>query len=266
MTGERNVAKLSMIDLAGSERGAATGCKGMRFTEGANINKSLLALGNCINSLADGARHVPYRDSKLTRLLKDSLGGNCQTIMIANVSPSWGNYEDTYNTLRYATRAKKIKTNVKKNVVKNDLTPAQYKKLIEDLTAQIDDLKRKNTDLETKLNQKVIEKPDVCSCKTVSSTSVSDSPQTSKVYTNKILPEIVVESTETIKLNDNLKQLYAEKELVLRQISRIEVTEQIIALKHKFKENVESKLTALCEANETFDKVSFINSVVPLEI
>lgn len=74
VSGERNVAKLSMIDLAGSERGAATGCTGMRFTEGANINKSLLALGNCINSLADGAKHVPYRDSKLTRLLKDSLG------------------------------------------------------------------------------------------------------------------------------------------------------------------------------------------------
>lgn len=60
-TGQVRVAKLSMIDLAGSERGAATGCAGARFTEGANINKSLLALGNCINSLADGQRHVPYR-------------------------------------------------------------------------------------------------------------------------------------------------------------------------------------------------------------
>lgn len=112
LTCEKSHAKLSMIDLAGSERGAATGCKGMRFTEGANINKSLLALGNCINSLADGHRHVPYRDSKLTRLLKDSLGGNCQTVMIANISPSHLNYEDTYNTLKYANRAKKIKSDV----------------------------------------------------------------------------------------------------------------------------------------------------------
>lgn len=106
-TSEVRTAKLSMIDLAGSERASATGCVGARFTEGANINKSLLALGNCINSLADGHRHIPYRDSKLTRLLKDSLGGNCRTVMIANVSPSSLSYEDTYNTLKYATRAKK---------------------------------------------------------------------------------------------------------------------------------------------------------------
>jgi hypothetical protein len=66
-------------------------------------------LGNCINNLADGLKHIPYRDSKLTRLLKDSLGGNCQTVMIANASPSSISYEDTYNTLKYATRAKKIK-------------------------------------------------------------------------------------------------------------------------------------------------------------
>lgn len=69
-------------------------------------------LGNCINNLADGLKHIPYRDSKLTRLLKDSLGGNCQTVMIANVSPSPLSYEDTYNTLKYATRAKNIKTKV----------------------------------------------------------------------------------------------------------------------------------------------------------
>jgi len=101
-----------MVDLAGSERGAATGCKGTRFREGANINKSLLALGNCINALADGKKHIPYRDSKLTRILKDSLGGNCKTVMIANVSPSNQQYDDTYNTLRYADRAKSIRVQV----------------------------------------------------------------------------------------------------------------------------------------------------------
>lgn len=131
-TGQVRVAKLSMIDLAGSERGAATGCAGMRFTEGANINRSLLALGNCINSLAGGLKHVPYRDSKLTRLLKDSLGGNCQTIMIANISPSSISYEDTYNTLKYATRAKKIKSNVKKNVMNTNVDVEHYSKLVEE--------------------------------------------------------------------------------------------------------------------------------------
>ncbi|KAJ8957542.1 hypothetical protein NQ318_020581 [Aromia moschata] len=141
-TGEVRTAKLSMIDLAGSERGSATGYVGARFTEGANINKSLLALGNCINSLADGQRHVPYRDSKLTRLLKDSLGGNCQTVMIANVSPSSMSYEDTYNTLKYATRAKKIKSNMKRNVVNVELHVSNYIKMVEELQKENISLKQ----------------------------------------------------------------------------------------------------------------------------
>lgn len=139
-SGQVRLAKLSMIDLAGSERGAATGCAGARFTEGANINKSLLALGNCINSLADGQRHVPYRDSKLTRLLKDSLGGNCRTVMIANISPSSITYEDTYNTLKYATRAKKIKSNIKKNVVNCENHIEQYVKRVDELTKEVERL------------------------------------------------------------------------------------------------------------------------------
>ena len=95
------MAKMSMIDLAGSERGSATSSRGQaRLREGANINKSLLALGNCINALADGSKYIPYRNSKLTRLLKDSIGGNCRTVMISNISPSSITYEDTFNTLR----------------------------------------------------------------------------------------------------------------------------------------------------------------------
>ena len=97
------LGKLSMIDLAGSERATKTDNRGERLTEGKNINKSLLALGNCINALADKtkkASHVPYRDSKLTRLLKDSLGGNCLTTMIANVSPASDQFDETLNTLR----------------------------------------------------------------------------------------------------------------------------------------------------------------------
>lgn len=162
------MAKLSMIDLAGSERGSATGCSGARFTEGSNINKSLLALGNCINSLADGQRHVPYRDSKLTRLLKDSLGGNCQTVMIANVSPSSLSLDDTYNTLKYADRAKKIKSIIKKNVVNCEMHVGQYVKMVEELNKEVDklkrelaaskgveeELKRKNDELKTELEQR----------------------------------------------------------------------------------------------------------------
>lgn len=106
------------MDLAGSERGAVTENKGVRLQEGANINRSLLALGNCINLLSDNAKKgsfVPYRDSKLTRLLKESLGGNTRSIMIACISPSSLCYEETVNTLKYAVRARCIKKNVKKN-------------------------------------------------------------------------------------------------------------------------------------------------------
>uniref|UniRef100_A0A7S3J0T0 Kinesin-like protein n=1 Tax=Euplotes harpa TaxID=151035 RepID=A0A7S3J0T0_9SPIT len=115
---EVSVGKLSLIDLAGSERAAKTNNRGIRMLEGANINRSLLSLGNCINALVDNMKkgsknHIPYRDSKLTRLLKDSLGGNSRTVMIANISPGNDSYEDTHNTLKYANRAKNIKTSIK---------------------------------------------------------------------------------------------------------------------------------------------------------
>lgn len=106
------------MDLAGSER--AGGQKGTRQIEGAKINKSLLALGNCIQVLADSTTKgtfVPYRESKLTRLLKESLGGNCRTALIANVSPFSGSWEESYNSLVYANRAKSIKNTAYRNVL-----------------------------------------------------------------------------------------------------------------------------------------------------
>ncbi|XP_077293947.1 uncharacterized protein LOC143916627 [Arctopsyche grandis] len=144
-TNQAKIVKLSMIDLAGSERASATGCKGDRFKEGANINRSLLSLGNCINQLADGAKFIPYRDSKLTRLLKDSLGGNCRTVMIANVAPTSSSYEDTYNTLKYATRANKIQQKMKKNIISCDGHVAQYIKQAEELRERVSRLENELT-------------------------------------------------------------------------------------------------------------------------
>ncbi|XP_018423743.1 PREDICTED: kinesin-like protein KIF18A [Nanorana parkeri] len=140
------IAKMSLIDLAGSERASATNAKGDRLREGTNINRSLLALGNVINALADPKtkkQHIPYRNSKLTRLLKDSLGGNCRTIMIAAVSPSSLSYDDTYNTLKYANRAKDIKSSVKSNVVSLDSHISQYVKICEQQKKEIAMLKEK---------------------------------------------------------------------------------------------------------------------------
>lgn len=89
-----------------------------------------------------------YRNSKLTRLLKDSIGGNCRTVMISNVSPSSLTYEDTFNTLRYADRAKKIKIKLKKNVLSVDFQVSQYAKIVEDLKKQLDTIKAKVSALE----------------------------------------------------------------------------------------------------------------------
>ena len=192
------VAKLSLIDLAGSERAAVSKNRGQTLKEGANINRSLLALGNCINQLAARSKHsntdshtaadahtsmhkpqprtprrphirgkenkqpgtaaaangastataasvsfVPYRDSKLTRLLKDSLGGNCLTVMIANVSPSALSSEDSHNTLKYANRAKDIEVRVERNERSVGWHVSQYEERMKEMREEIDMWKAK---------------------------------------------------------------------------------------------------------------------------
>ncbi|KIJ70343.1 hypothetical protein HYDPIDRAFT_78727 [Hydnomerulius pinastri MD-312] len=144
---QRTMATLSIIDLAGSERAAATSNMGQRMVEGANINKSLLALGNCINALCESGgaiRHVPYRNSKLTRLLKFSLGGNCKTVMVVCIAPTSQHFDDTHNTLLYAERATKIKTKVvTRNVVNVDRHVGQYVEAINRLNIEVAELKAK---------------------------------------------------------------------------------------------------------------------------
>ncbi|KTW31950.1 uncharacterized protein T551_00633 [Pneumocystis jirovecii RU7] len=153
-------ATLSIIDLAGSERASVTKNRGERLLEGANINKSLLALGNCINALCDPHRHnhVPYRDSKLTRLLKFSLGGNCKTVMIVCVSPSSSHYDETHNTLKYGNRAKNIKTKVSRNMITVDRHVSQYVKAIYELRQQVSELKRKLDDKKSEEIDKMAKK------------------------------------------------------------------------------------------------------------
>ncbi|KAK6465723.1 P-loop containing nucleoside triphosphate hydrolase protein [Scheffersomyces coipomensis] len=153
---EHTFATLSIIDLAGSERAAATKNRGIRLNEGANINKSLLALGNCINALCDPRRrnHVPYRDSKLTRLLKFSLGGNCKTVMIVCVSPSSQHYDETLNTLKYANRAKEIKTKLIRNLHNLDRHVGSYLKMITEQKQEIIELRLRESKIESSIIQK----------------------------------------------------------------------------------------------------------------
>lgn len=150
VSAEITSAKLSLIDLAGSERAANTNNRGLRLIEGANINRSLLALANCINALSEGSEkggklHIPYRDSKLTRLLKDSLGGNSRTVMIACVSPFAGSFDDTSNTLKYANRAKNIKTRIERNVHNVSFHINKYNEVIAQLQEEIVQLRAKVT-------------------------------------------------------------------------------------------------------------------------
>ncbi|KAI9556503.1 hypothetical protein GHT06_016292 [Daphnia sinensis] len=138
-------AKLHFVDLAGSERLKRTGATGDRAKEGISINCGLLALGNVISALGDAARkalHVPYRDSKLTRLLQDSLGGNSRTLMIACCSPSDRDFMETLNTLKYANRARNIKNRVVLNQDRSSRTIALLRQEILQLQQELAEYKQ----------------------------------------------------------------------------------------------------------------------------
>ncbi|TNN21180.1 Osmotic avoidance abnormal protein [Schistosoma japonicum] len=145
--------KLNLVDLAGSERQTKTGAIGDRFKEATKINLSLSALGNVISALVDSkVKHIPYRDSKLTRLLQDSLGGNTKTLMIACLSPADNNYDETLSTLRYANRAKNIRNKPKINEDPKDALLRQYQEEIKHLRELLNNMQIPQTHL-GKLNE-----------------------------------------------------------------------------------------------------------------
>ncbi|KAG7316441.1 hypothetical protein KOW79_019982 [Hemibagrus wyckioides] len=156
-TSGEKVSKLSLVDLAGSERAVKTGASGERLKEGSNINKSLTTLGLVISALADQGtgksrnKFVPYRDSVLTWLLKDSLGGNSRTAMIATVSPAADNYDETLSTLRYADRAKSI---VNHAVINEDPNA----RIIRELREEVEKLREQLTQAESMKSQELKER------------------------------------------------------------------------------------------------------------
>lgn len=137
---ETLTSKFHFVDLAGSERLKRTGATGERAREGISINCGLLSLGNVISALGDKSKkasHVPYRDSKLTRLLQDSLGGNSQTLMIACISPSDRDFMETLNTLKYANRARNIKNRVQINQDQSSRTISSLRREIAALQLEL---------------------------------------------------------------------------------------------------------------------------------
>ncbi|KAL6512908.1 Kinesin-like protein KIN-8B [Orobanche hederae] len=187
--------KLALVDLAGSERASETNTGGQKLRDGANINRSLLALANCINALGKqqkkGLAYVPYRNSKLTRILKDGLSGNSQTIMVATISPADNQYHHTVNTLKYADRAKEIKTHIQKNIGTINAHVSDYQKIIDNLQGEVSRLRKELAEKESQLNAKPTGKApdDEISCLNTLSQETSENVQ-ERINLQKALIEL----------------------------------------------------------------------------
>ncbi|XP_070366950.1 kinesin-like protein KIF17 isoform X7 [Equus asinus] len=247
--------KLNLVDLAGSERQSKTGATGERLKEATKINLSLSALGNVISALVDGrCRHIPYRDSKLTRLLQDSLGGNTKTLMMACLSPADNNYDETLSTLRYANRAKNIKNKPRINEDPKDALLREYQEEIKKLKAILAQ-QMSPGDLSALLSNQVPLNP---------------------VQTEKLLPPPVIQhDTEAEKqlireeYEERLARLQADYEA--EQESRARLEEDITAMRNSYdvklstlEENLRKETEAVLKAEvlykaEVMSRAEFAN-------
>nr|XP_014094676.1 kinesin-like protein Klp68D [Bactrocera oleae] len=207
------VGKLNLIDLAGSERQSKTGASAERLKEASKINLALSSLGNVISALAENSPHVPYRDSKLTRLLQDSLGGNSKTIMIANIGPSAYNYNETLTTLRYASRAKTIQNKPVKNEDPQDAKLKEYQEEIERLKRLIAP-KQQRTEKVSKKRQRKPKKEkvnnEVVQLEVEESEEEPESDKENEAEVAKSNVELERERVETAKLATKLAELESQ--------------------------------------------------------
>jgi hypothetical protein len=207
-TGSKKVSKLFLVDLAGSEKINKTGAEGQTLNEAKYINKSLSALGNVISALTEGNSHVPYRDSKLTRLLQDSLGGNSRTVLIITASPALFNLEETISTLRFGSRAKKIKNTPRIN---QELSVTEYKQLLATSNRRISDQEELIKALENDLKDLKVQlgRTPRAATSTTATPSISPTPKTTAAQiTEEILekPKDGAKSS-TIEHNSDATQL-----------------------------------------------------------
>ncbi|XP_066527578.1 kinesin-like protein KIF1C [Hoplias malabaricus] len=220
------VSKVSLVDLAGSERADSSGAKGVRLKEGANINKSLTTLGKVISALADmqsnkkrKSEFIPYRDSVLTWLLKENLGGNSRTAMIAALSPANINYEETLSTLRYADRAKQIRCNA---IINEDPNA----RLIRELKEEVNRLRE--ILLTQGLSQLITNTgPEVNVCPAI---PVDSTPNGAPPVTN-LVPVHSPAQESGLNPEDGLNQSEFQKAVMSKEeaVERLRETEKIIA-------------------------------------
>ena len=246
------VGKLNLVDLAGSERQAKTGAVGERLKEATKINLSLSALGNVISALVDGKSiHVPYRDSKLTRLLQDSLGGNARTVMVANIGPANYNYDETITTLRYANRAKNIKNKPRINEDPKDALLREFQEEIARLKAMINEkapkekkprkprkIKERQKSKESKVDNKEtsVEKEEI------KDSSGEEGEEEVEEEDNSVKEMAEKLSTEKELLENDTTMLSEEKEKLLQEVRR---KEAMLVREKAEKEKMAAKINAM---------------------
>ncbi|KAK2861892.1 hypothetical protein Q5P01_001425 [Channa striata] len=268
-TEQKLSGKLYLVDLAGSEKVSKTGAEGAVLDEAKNINKSLSALGNVISALAEGTKsHVPYRDSKMTRILQDSLGGNCRTMMFICCSPSSYNDAETKSTLMFGQRAKTIRNTVSVNL---ELTAEQWKKKYEKEKEKNRSMKETIQKLEAELNrwrngETVVvlgeESEDACLVPAESEEPVLDicSPCSPCSVTSSIVVHISEEERQ--KYEEEIRKLYKQlddkddeinhqSQMVEKLKEQMLDQEELLASSRGDSEKVQSELGRLQTENES---------------
>lgn len=269
-------SKMSLIDLAGSERASVAYRAGNDRSknlqrEGGNINKSLLALGNCINALADsrgGSRYIPYRNSKLTRLLKDSLGGRCRTAMIATICQQQSHYDDTQNTLIYASRAKCIKTRPGRNFTDVAIQPRNYTIIIENQTKQMTAMQSLIEQLKQELDGVKQENDHLRNSKRAMAVVERSNPNSTFIASEK--PYAPSTFLDKSSFGLKLLSLYEERAKIHLDILKYESKYRMNELKLAFKGIDESRLTMVhgnhypkMNGNTTFSVTNGLTKTLP---
>nr|XP_057916895.1 kinesin-1 heavy chain-like [Doryrhamphus excisus] len=265
-TEQKLTSKLYLVDLAGSEKVGKTGAEGTVLDEAKMINKSLSSLGNVISALAEGSTYVPYRDSKMTRILQDSLGGNCRTTMVICCSPSSYNDAETRSTLLFGQRAKTVKNTVTLNV---ELTAEQWKNKYEKEKEKNKTLRSTVTWLETELNRwrsgesvPVEEQFDKEKAKAeVQSLDVAFNDKTTASPAHSALPGITLAHADTAQYGAEMAKLYKElddkddeinqqSQLVEKIKEQMLDQEELLASSRRDHDNLQTELNRLLSENE----------------
>jgi hypothetical protein len=235
------------VDLAGSERIKESGVVGIHQHESININKDLFVLGKVVSALAEKGKagnnstrvHVPYRDSKLTRLLRHSLGGNCCTVIAACVSPTDRNLDESVNTLRYALRARTITNSVKQNVIKADMSPAECAALRGEnkmLKTRVLDLQKHIQHLESKTEE--IDSMSFVSSFTNEEYSLERSLDDSLEVRNEEQASLLVKNLSLESLDMEINEKKEEVERLRVEAAKLETT-----LREQQTESIPSKIS-----------------------